>query len=111
MRRTLLLCAVVLLIPTFAWALGGATDPTYVYNQARHFVAVSPSDTVDLTAVTKGVFVAGTNAGAACVLVAIGADDTSSVTFSNLQPGSDHPYALKRILSTSTTCVGILALY
>src|ERR1700687_4068452 len=98
MRRLIPFVAVLLTIPVFAWALGGATDPTYVYNQARHFVSVSPSDTVDLIVPSQSIYTAGTAGGVACVLVVIGVNDTSSVTFTNIQPGSFSPIAVKRIL-------------
>lgn len=102
--------------PLGAVGSAGAGAPLPVWNQTNHAVSVSPSDTVDLAVFpTKGIFVAGTGGGAACVLVAVFSGDGpgagAAVTISNLQPGSDHPYALRRVLSSSTTCVGILAYY
>lgn len=89
-----------------------AGSRSWVLNQGRSFVAVTPSDGADLAvAPTRGILTSGTSAGAACVLVARGADDGTTNITMTIAPGIAHPFQLKRILATSTTCVGIVAIY
>ena len=89
-----------------------AGSRSWVLNQGRSFVAVTPSDSADLAiAPTRGILTSGTSGGAACVLVARGADDGTTNITMTIAPGIAHPFQLKRILATSTTCVGIVAIY
>lgn len=70
-------------------------------------VAVTPSDSTDLTvAPCRALWVGG--AGAVAVILA---DDTSGVTFSAVPAGTLLRVAAKRVLSTGTTATAILALY
>lgn len=73
-------------------------------------VAVTPSDTVNIT------FPSGTSfsrairvnvAGTISLLMA----DGSTVTLANLAADFDHPYAIKRVNATGTTATGITAFY
>jgi hypothetical protein len=112
--KTLLFLFGVLFAST---ALGAPADDgqsagsrSWVLNQGRIFVAVTPSDGTDLVlAPTRAVLTAGA-AGAACVLTVIGADDTASVALT-IAPGIAHPFQVKRILATGTTCTSIVAIY
>jgi hypothetical protein len=74
---------------------------------ARNAAAITPSDTVDLTSPTRGLYV-----GVSGDVVAIMADDgTTSVTFTGLAAGVVHPLRVKRVKSTGTTATNIVALY
>ena len=89
-----------------------AGSRTWTLNQGRSFVTVTPSDSADLAiAPTRGILTSGTSTGAACVLVARGADDGTTNITMTIAPGIAHPFQLKRILATSTTCTGIVAIY
>lgn len=68
-------------------------------------VAVTPSDTADLTLTTRAVFVGG--GGAIRVILA---RDTSAVTFSGVAAGTLLPIRVSRVLATGTTATSILAL-
>lgn len=73
---------------------------------ARDFVAVTPSDTVNLArGVPRGIYVGG-----AGNLVAVDSDGTA-VTFTGVLAGSILPIRPIRINATSTTATAIVALY
>lgn len=67
--------------------------------------AVTKSDTVELSHVSRGVYVGG-----AGDVVAIMADGTS-LTFSSVPAGTILPIRAKRIHSTGTSATNMLALY
>jgi hypothetical protein len=73
---------------------------------ARKGAAVTPSDTVDLTNLTRGVYV-----GAGGDLAVIFANDTASTTLVAVPTGVVLPIAVRRILSTGTTATSVVALY
>lgn len=74
----------------------------------RRALAVTPSDTVDLAGITRGIYVGGSGN-----VVVIFADDVdaNTVTLTGLAAGVWHPMQVRRILNTSTTATGIVAGY
>jgi hypothetical protein len=66
--------------------------------------AVTPSDTVDLTYVTRGLWVGG--AGNVAVVMVSG----DAVTFSGVVAGTLLPIRVSRVKSTSTTATLMLGL-
>ena len=84
---------------------------SYTKLQTERAAVVTPSDTVNIPAVTGG-----TNNG--CVLyvggagnlrvLTVGGDD---VLFPNIQAGSFIPVQVLRVYSTNTTATGIVALW
>ena len=72
---------------------------------AKKAFAVTPNDGADLSVVARAIYV-----GSSGDLVVILADDTSTVTFSNIPVGW-HPIRAKRIYSTGTTAASIVAVY
>jgi len=68
--------------------------------------AVTPSDTVDLTNVSRGLYIGG--AGNLYVNMR---DTGTNVAFIGVLAGSVLPIRVSRVYSTSTTATGILALY
>lgn len=90
-------------------AHGQAGPPGEVINQARKALAVTPSDTVDLTlGPTRGLYNGG---AAACAIAVILADDTAAVTLSNVSAGTFMPIRAKRVMATNTVCTGIVGLW
>jgi len=90
--------------PVFAQA-----QPVSPTNQASKARAVTPSDTVNLPGgISLGIFI-GT--ATACNIAMILQNDTTAVTWGNVQSGSVLPARAKRVMSANTTCTGILALY
>jgi hypothetical protein len=78
-----------------------------VLNQAVQARAVTPNDSTAL-AETRALF----NGNAtACNIAVIFVNDTSAVTFSNVQSGALLPFAVTKVMSTNTTCSSIVALY
>ena len=67
--------------------------------------AITPNSSADLAQTTRGIYVGGGGN-----LVVILADDSASVTFTNVQPGIIYPLRCKRVLATSTATglVGIV---
>ena len=105
--KTMWIIAVLVLMPALAW--GQAGPPGEVINQARKALAVTPSDTVDLTlGPTRGLYNGG---AAACAIAVILADDTAAVTLSNVAAGSFMPIRAKRVMATNTVCTGIVGLW
>jgi len=74
---------------------------------ARRAVAVTPSDTVDLTAYAKALYVGA--AGNVRVLT-VGAEDGDAVTFAN-HPVGWLPVQARRVLATGTTATQIVAAF
>ena len=74
---------------------------------ARRAAAVTPSDTVDLTAYAKALYVGG--AGNVRVLT-VGAEDGDVVTFAN-HPVGWLPMQVRRVLATGTTATQIVAAF
>ena len=108
MRHSLYIGALLLaLLP--AAAHGQAGPPNEVINQARKALAVTPSDTVDLTlGATRGLYNGG---AAACAIAVILADDTAAVTLSAVPSGTFMPIRAKRVMATNTACTGIVGLW
>ena len=69
-------------------------------------VAVTPHDSNDLAAVTRGLYVGG--AGNLELLLE---RDTSAVVLVGVIAGSLLPLRVKRVLASSTTATSIVALY
>ncbi len=67
--------------------------------------AVSKSDTVDLTNVSRGLYVGG--AGDVAVLML----DGTALTFSSVPAGTLLPIRVSRVKSTGTTATNMVALY
>ncbi|OWK34966.1 spike base protein, RCAP_Rcc01079 family [Fimbriiglobus ruber] len=72
---------------------------------ATHAQIVTPSDTVDLTYVTR--FISITAAGAVAVTTQDG--DTLTIPSGAILPGYPFPIAVSRIFATGTTAAGIVA--
>jgi hypothetical protein len=72
---------------------------------ARKWVAVTPSDSVNLPLGCCGIFIGG-----AGNIVLVGSDDAAA-TFTGVSAGQFLPCGPKRVNSTSTTATLILALY
>ena len=79
--------------------------PTSV-NQAWNAVAVTPSDSTTLTP-TRAIYNGGSSA---CSIYITPNGGTTSVLFANVQPGEILPVQAK-VIGTSTTCTGVVALY
>lgn len=74
-------------------------------SSSYRFAAVTPSDTVDLPAGVRGLYV-GTGGNA----VLVGTDGVA-VTFSNIASGTVLPVQVNRVNATNTTASGIVALF
>ena len=74
---------------------------------ARRAAAVTPSDTVDLTAYAKALYVGA--AGNVRVLT-VGGEDADAVTFAN-HPVGWFPVQVRRVLATGTTATQIVAAF
>ena len=74
---------------------------------ARRAVGVTPSDTVDLSAYAKALYVGA--AGNVRVLT-VGGEDTEAVTFAN-HPVGWLPVQVRRVLATGTTATQIVAAF
>ena len=74
-------------------------------NPAIGGITVTTSDTVDLSVVTRGLYV-----GVAGDVKVTMADDTV-ITFVGLAAGIEHAIAAKRVWATGTTATSILGLY
>jgi hypothetical protein len=72
---------------------------------ARNWLAVTPSDTVNLPAGCRGLFVA-----TAGTLSLVGADNVA-VTFTITDTGRLLPLGVKRVNAAGTSSTGIVALY
>ena len=74
-------------------------------NPAEHAEAVSPSDTVNFTKATRGLYV-----GTGGTLVAVMPDNTA-ITFVNVQGGSVLPIRCVRVNLTGLGASNIVALF
>ena len=74
-------------------------------NPAGYAAAVTPSDTVDLTSVARGLYVGV--AGNVNVVM----PDGATVLFANAGSGTILPVNVRRVMATSTTATSIVALY
>lgn len=74
-------------------------------NPATIAVAVTPSNTVDLTNITTGIFVGGAGT------LKVDMPGTSAYTFTSVAAGVYLPLRVKRVYSTGTTATNITALY
>ena len=74
---------------------------------ARRAAAITPSDTVDLTAYAKALYVGA--AGNVRVLT-VGGEDADAVTFAN-HPVGWLPVQVRRVLATGTTATQIVAAF
>ncbi len=71
----------------------------------EHAFAVTPSDSVDLTYVTRGIYVGATGTLKVTML------GGEAVTFTGLAAGVIHPIRASRIWATGTSATTILAIY
>ena len=69
------------------------------------YEAITPSDSVDLSNVARGLYVGGDGN---VVVVSKGA---AAITFTGVKAGTVLPLQFIRINSTSTTATGLVALY
>lgn len=76
-----------------------------VTQPARHAVAITPSDSVDLAYNTRGIYVGG--AGNMVAIMAGG----ETVTFTGLLAGLLYPLSISRVLATNTTATAIVGVY
>lgn len=86
------------------------TEPHYykppgLTNPASRAVAVTPSDSVDLVAASRGIWV-GT--GGNLAVITAGGD---TVTVPNVQDGTLVPIRASRVLATGTTATGLVAMW
>lgn len=72
---------------------------------AASAMAITPSNSTDLTDYTRGIYVGGT--GTLKVDMVTG----GQVTFVDPAPGVIHPLRVKRVYATGTTATGIIGLY
>jgi hypothetical protein len=91
-----------------AWALGGETDPTYVFNQGLGSGAITPSDSTVLNPMTRALYIG--NATACNIAVKL-QNDSAAVTFLNVQVGQILPFRVKAVMATNTTCTNTIAIY
>jgi hypothetical protein len=87
-----------------------AGSRVWTLNQARSAVAITPSDSTDLTIKpTRAIYIGD---GSACnVAVRMADDGTTATTFASVQPGTLLPIQVNRVMSSSTTCASIIGLY
>ncbi len=67
--------------------------------------AVTPSDSADLAALTRGLYV-GVSGN-----VKVDMEDGTTLTFVGLAAGMIHPLRVKRVYSTLTTATSIVGVY
>lgn len=75
------------------------------WGPAHDAVAITPSDSVDLTAVTRGIYVG------AAGNVKVDMLGSGTVTFTSVQVGTVLPVRATRVYSTGTTATGLIALW
>ncbi|WP_020471472.1 spike base protein, RCAP_Rcc01079 family [Zavarzinella formosa] len=105
-----ILLASLFLILTAPCSFAAATDDygqlaTGLDSPYRHAAAVTPSDTVDLTNVTRAVYVGG--AGNIVYIT----EQNETVTLTGVTVGTVYRICASRIKSTSTTATNIVALW
>lgn len=84
----------------------GYYGPSEQSAPARNAAAVTPSDTVDLAELTRGLYVGGT--GDVTVNMA---DTGSAVKFAAVPAGTLLPIRASRVKSTGTTATDIVAVW
>jgi len=105
-RIVLAILGIVISAP--AWAQGGGqTNPIYTFNQALSARAVTKSDTTVLVP-TRAIAIGDATA---CNVAVLFLNDTSAITFTNVQSGQILPFSVTKVMSTNTTCATITALY
>lgn len=72
---------------------------------ARNAVAVTPSDSTDLTNVTRAIVVGGNGN------VSVNMSGSGSAVVISMTAGTIYPLAVSRILSTGTAATGIVAIW
>lgn len=72
-------------------------------------VAVSPSDSTDLTTNSRALYVGG--AGNLVVVMASESNAATIVTFPSVPAGTVLPIRVRRVMSTNTTASNIVAMY
>lgn len=80
-----------------------ARQETYT---AKQGFAVTPSDTVDLSAPCRALYV-----GTGGDVTVIQLDNSTAVTFKNVASGAILPIQVARVKATATTATDIVALY
>lgn len=75
-----------------------------VSGNATHAAAVTPSDTTDLTNVSRWLFVGGAG-NVVCIM-----QDGTTVTFTGVLAGTLLPIRCSRVMATSTTATNMVAL-
>lgn len=81
--------------------------PDVASQPATKAVAVTPSDSTDLTTYAKAIYVGG--AGNIAVIMKYNSADTG-VTFNGVTAGTVLPIQVRRVLATGTTATNIIAL-
>ena len=82
----------------------------WILSQARSGVAVTPSDSTDLSPKPTRYLYNG-NATACNIALRMIDDGANTITLVSVQPGSVLPLEVARVMSTNTTCSTIIALY
>ena len=82
-----------------------STQQRGLESPGEHAIAVTPNDSVDLTYVTRGIYVGGTGTLKVTML------GGEAVTFTGLAAGVIHPIRASRIWSTGTSATTILGIY
>lgn len=80
-------------------------DPRHHIVSAAGGFVITPSDSVDLTYVTRGIYVG--SAGNLAVIMANG----DTVTFVGISAGAIHPIQAKRVKLTGTTAGSLVGVY
>jgi hypothetical protein len=108
-RRVWVTAAFIVLGAVGIFAAAHAQNPGLsgqpVYNQGTQFRAVTPSDTASLPQFTRAIYIGD---GVACNIAVVGSGDTAAITFTNMPPGWQ-PMSVKKVMSTNTSCVTIIA--
>jgi hypothetical protein len=86
--------------------VGGSGFPGKATAPVSNAFAITPSNTVDLETVTRGLYV-GTAGDVKVDLFESG----TAITFKNLSAGVIHPLRVKRVYSTGTSALDILGVY
>lgn len=111
--RLLLLACLLALFATGAQArcykdaIGGGSTCD-VNNQARKGAALTKSDATTYSPPTKMLYIGD---AAACTIAVLFADDTVAMTMATVQPGVAYPFAVKKLMSTNTTCTTVVGLF
>jgi hypothetical protein len=71
---------------------------------SNHLLALTPNDAVDLTYVTRGIYIGGAGD------LAVRDEFNNDVTFTNLVPGIILPIRVVRIFATGTSVTDIIGL-